>query len=130
MNLISKFFSKPFKKDEPEDVLSVSRVVGPLIDQLANSIFTTYSAELLAGPITYIVPAVWGATKEGELTAMQKEMNGKIAPVVDETIDSFGIRGMTGSQQFALGYLIRGLIISKIIYMIEVVRNQTARRDG
>ncbi|MBF0525685.1 MAG: hypothetical protein HQK56_11385 [Deltaproteobacteria bacterium] len=50
MNLISKFFSKPFKKDEPEDVLSVSRVVGPLIDQLANSIFTTYSAELSAGP--------------------------------------------------------------------------------
>ncbi|MBF0497244.1 MAG: hypothetical protein HQK58_11830, partial [Deltaproteobacteria bacterium] len=55
MKLISKFFSKPVKQDDPEDVLRVSRVVGPLIDQLANTIFTSYSAERLAGAITCIV---------------------------------------------------------------------------
>lgn len=37
--------------------------------------------EIIKMPITYIVPAIWGAKKDGELTAAQKEINEQVAPL-------------------------------------------------
>ncbi len=124
MKILKRLFSRRLKEEGPEDVMRISRVIGPLMDKTAEEIFISYKTRLLSEPIIYIVPAVWGAKKEGELEDTQKEINIKVIPVINELFDALGIRDLNGAQGFAIGFLIRGLIISKITYMIEVVRNR------
>ncbi len=124
MKILRKIFSRRSKKEGPKDVMRISRVIGPLMDKAAEEIFVSYKTRLLSEPITYIVPAVWGAKKEGELEDTQKEINIKVIPVINELFDALRIRGLNGAQEFAIGFLIRGFIISKITYMIEAVRNR------
>ena len=130
MKILRKLFSKRAKKDEPEDVLNLAKTIGPLIDNTASEIFASYKTKLLTEPITYIVPAVWGAKKDGELTATQKEINKQVVPVITKIFESLDVKGLNSAQQFAIGFLIRGLFISKITYMIEVVKNKATDKTN
>ncbi|MBF0530854.1 MAG: hypothetical protein HQK55_16615 [Deltaproteobacteria bacterium] len=114
------------KRDQKEsgDVLSLANRMSSLIDKTAWDIFSTYRLELLAESIAYIVPAIWGARKDGELTPVQKAINDHVEPIIKEIFTSLSIKGMDKPQEFALSFLIRGLIISKITYMIEAFRNR------
>jgi len=109
--------------DSGELMTRVERM-GTLIDQVAVDVFQAFVTELLSRPITYIIPAVWGTKKNGELTSAQKQMNNMIAPVIEDIFKTIDTASLDKSQQFAVGYLIRGLMISKITYMIEKMKNQ------
>ncbi len=74
MEILNRLFSRGVKIDGSEDLMKISKVVGPLIDKTVNDIFVSYREKLVTGPITYIVPAVWGARKEGEPDRTQKEI--------------------------------------------------------
>ena len=124
MKGLGKFFLKSMKKQETEDIMNIARIIGPLIDKTVKEVFDLYKTNLLSEPITYIVPAVWGARKDGELTATQKKINKQIAPVIRNVFDSLQLKSLSGTQEFAIGFLIRGLFISKITYMIEGVKNR------
>lgn len=126
MKLLGKVFSTREKNEEPEDLMEIATVIGPLIDGAAKEIFASHRMKLLTEPLTYIIPAVWGAKKDGELTATQKEINKQIVPVIEQIIQSLRFEELTGAQEFAIGFLIRGLIISKTTYMIEVVKNRVS----
>jgi hypothetical protein len=117
---------KRFRKEqkEPQDLLEIAGAIGPLIDKLVMDLFLAHSQKLMMEPITYIVPAVWGATKGGVLDETQQEMHRLILPSVNKIFELLDLKGLSGSQSFAVGFLIRGYIISKITYMIESFRNQ------
>jgi hypothetical protein len=121
MGLLKKIFSG---KKPSEDITRLSRVIGPLLDKTVNEVFLAHKDVLLTEPITYIVPAVWGASKDGKLTDRQEEINRQIAPVIRETLAVLDISALSESQSFAIGFMIRGLIISKITYMIEALKNK------
>jgi len=123
MKILDRLFSKNKKQQGLEDILSVSRIVRPLIDEVSKEICATYVSEFLVEPITYIVPAVWGVNNGSELTDSQKEMNRMIAPLITGAINQFGFRELTTSQEFAIGYLMRELIISKVIYMVSLLKS-------
>lgn len=101
-----------------------------IIDKTTNMIFISYKEKLLTEPITYIVPAVWGERKDGKLTTIQMEINKKIVPTINSIMDLLELEDLNGAQRFAIGYLIRGLLISKIAYMIEAFRNQDFEENG
>ena len=129
MKILNKLFSRDVKeKKQPEDIMKIARIIGPLIDETAQGIFVAYNDELLTEPMTYIVPAIWGAKKEGELTATQKEIHKKIEPVLNEIIESLVLKEVSEAQKFAIGFIIRGYIISKITYMIEMVKREDHKR--
>jgi hypothetical protein len=109
--------------------MEISNVIGPLIDKVVWEVFVTHREELLAEAITYIVPAVWGAKKDGELTTNQKRINETVAPVIEEIFRSLRMTDLDSSQEFALNYLIRGIIVSKMTYMIEAFRNRLNERS-
>ncbi len=125
MSFLNKIFFKRIKNEKPEDVLKIATIIGPTIDKIVIEVFAAYKKELLAETITYIVPAVWGAKKDGELTTTQKEMNEQIAPVIEEILEEFHSEHISVPQEFAIGFLIRGLIISRITYMNEGTNNRT-----
>ncbi len=101
-----------------------------IIDKTTNMIFISYKEKLLAEPITYIVPAVWGERKDGKLTTIQREINRRIVPTIDSVMETLEFEDLHGAQRFAIGYLIRGLLISKIAYMIEAFKNQDCKENG
>ncbi|MDM8522606.1 hypothetical protein QUF80_04470 [Desulfococcaceae bacterium HSG8] len=120
----SKFFRKPNrKKEENDNVVIFARSIEKAMDETSLEIFREYNEILLMEPNVYIVPAVWGAVKYGELTEVQKEIHEKIFPVISRILDSLYQENLNEVQRFAIGYLVRGLFISKIIYMIEFYRN-------
>ena len=108
--------------------MQIADIIGPLIEKSVWDIFVSYRAELLAEDITFVIPAIWGAKKDGELTAVQKAINVEIVPVIERIFASLDIRGLDSSQDFALNYLIRGLIIAKVTYMIEAFRSRLKDR--
>ena len=104
--------------------MQIADIIGPMIEKAVWDIFVGYRVELLSEDITFVIPAIWGAKKDGELTSTQKAINGQIVPVIKRIFELLDIRDLDSSQEFALNYLIRGLIIAKITYMIEAFRSR------
>jgi hypothetical protein len=127
MKIFQKLFQKKTPIKSPEQLRSITTLIGPGVNRLAMEIFASYWGELIKKPISYIVPAVWGIIEGGELDHTQKEINTTIAPVIKEILEALQVRDMTGEQNFAIRYLVNGYIISKIIYMIDLLRSQTGR---
>jgi len=120
MNIINGIIKK---KKAPEDLARISKIIAPLIDKTANDIFRSHCKELLEKPITYIIPAIWGKDVNGELTLTQAEINDKIVPVMERILGLFEFKNSKGEQEFAFEYLLRGLFVSKITFMIELMKN-------
>ncbi len=106
-------FSMP-KNGESSSILRIKQI----IDETTDTIFSLHKKDLLANPITYIVPAVWGRIKKGELNPKQKNIFLSIETMVRNVIEIMEFDELTDSQRFSIEYLIRGLVISKITYLI------------
>ncbi len=108
--------------------MQIADIIGPMIEKAVWDIFVSYRVELLSEEITFVIPAIWGAKKDGELTATQKAINEQISPVISRIFELLDIRDLDSSQEFALNYIVRGLIVSKITYMIEAFRSKLKDR--
>ncbi|TRZ47873.1 hypothetical protein D4S03_10880 [bacterium] len=128
MKILKEFLAKIKSRKQHKDIMQIADIIGPLIEKAVWDIFVGYRAELLSEPIAFVVPAIWGAKKDGELTAVQKAINEQIVPVIKRIFELLDIRDLDASQEFALNYLIRGLIVSKITYMIEAFRSRLKER--
>jgi hypothetical protein len=120
MNILNRIIKK---KKAPEDLTEISKIIAPLIDKTANDIFMSHFNELLEKPITYIIPAIWGKDVNDEFTSTQQKINDKIAPVMEKILQLFEFKNSSGEQEFAFEYLLRGLFVSKITFMIELKKN-------
>ena len=121
--MFKKLFTKEKPKEIVAEIMSISGVIGPMIDKSVNQIFMKYSIDLLQKPITYIVPAVWGSAISGELTPVQKQIYGEISPLINNVILHFQFKSSEQAQIFAVAYLVRALLISKLTYMVDAVRH-------
>jgi hypothetical protein len=128
LKILKEFLAKIKYRKQNKDIMQIADIIGPMIEKAVWDIFVGYRVELLSEEITFIIPAIWGAKKDGELTATQKAINEKIAPVINRIFELLDIRDLDSSQEFALNYLIRGLIVSKITYMIEAFRSRLKDR--
>jgi len=129
--IIIKFFKRIFLKDNKgkppemsEDIMRVPRVVEPLLNKAALDIVDSYRGRLLIEPVSYIVPAIWGVKEKGKIDKVQKEIYRHITPLIDEIFDSLSLEFQNASQKFTVDYLVKGLIIAKITYMVEALKNQ------
>ena len=96
-----------------------------IIDKTTSMIFNSYKKELLSEPITYIISAVWGKIKQGTLTANQEEIYETISSMVENIMGILELDELNEAQIFAIEYFIRGLVISKITYLIEAFKNRS-----
>ncbi len=112
------------KGGQPDDIMEVPRLLEALINRAALQIVENYKDKLMSEPATYIVQAVWGAIEKGEIDKNQKEIYSTIAPVVREINSSLKTKNLLASQKFTIEYLIKGLIISKVNFMMEVLKNR------
>ncbi|HEX7534031.1 MAG TPA: hypothetical protein VF343_02155 [Syntrophales bacterium] len=128
LKILKEFLAKIKSRKQHKDIMQIADIIGPMIEKAVWDIFVGYRVELLSEEITFIIPAIWGAKKDGELTATQKAINEKIAPVINRIFELLDIKDLDSCQEFALNYLVRGLIVSKITYMIEAFRSRLKDR--
>lgn len=113
-------FSMIINDENGSEILKIKEI----IDDTTNEIFISHKAEFMSEEITYIVPAVWGKIRHGKLTDTQLEINGKIDDVITDIIQMLDLKDLNDLQEFAFEYLVRGLIISKITYLIEASKHR------
>jgi len=106
-----------FSMSNSDDSSSILRIK-QIIDETTDTIFSIHKKDLLTNPITYIIPAVWGRVKKGDLNPKQKNIFLSIETMVRNVIEIMEFDELTDSQRFSIEYLIRGLVISKITYLI------------
>ena len=104
--------------DESSSILRIKEI----IDETTDTIFSLHKKDLLNNPITYIIPAVWGRNGNEDLNPKQKNIFLSIKSMVKDVIDIMEFDDLTDSQRFSIEYLIRGLVISKITYLIASYR--------
>ena len=122
-------FSDKNAKKSP-DPMRIARIVSPMMDDLVKDIFNQFGVRLLHESITYIVPAIWGATKDGELSDIQCQIHDQVAPIISRVVDILNIRTLTEEQRFAIEYFIRGMLIGRLTYMTEAAKNEIQARTG
>ena len=114
----------PFSsKDTDRDRTAILHIK-EIIDNTTYRIFTCYQKELLSEPITYIIPAVWGKIKQDRLRESQKEINRTIDSMIADIINELEFDALKDVQRFAVEYFLKGLVISKITYLIEAFKNR------
>ena len=122
MGLIRHLIGR-FSKEEKPDITRLGKSMGDRVDRLAHEIFVSHRSVLFFEHATFIVPAVWGAKKEGILTSVQKDINGRVEPVIRELMMDLDLEEPSDAQKFAVEFMIRGLLITKITYMLELGKN-------
>lgn len=110
--------------DDTAKLLSISKVLEKMIHHTANDIFNTYQDKFLIMEVTYIVPAVWGVIKNGELDETQKEIYKKTNKLVEDSITTFFLKESAEPQAYAIRYLVNMTIIYCISYLIETTKNK------
>ena len=128
LKILREFLGRIRSRKQYRDIMQIADIIGPMIEKAVWDIFVSYRVELLSEEITFVIPAIWGAKKDGELTATQKAINEQISPVISRIFELLDIRDLNSSQEFALNYIVRGLIVSKITYMIEAFRSKLKDR--
>ncbi len=103
------------KKEGPGELRRITKVVRPLITTTASRIFLAFEGELLARPMEYIVPAIWGAAKDEDLDDTQRAVRLLAQRTVSTAADALQIECLDRAQQFCIEFFVRELLISKII---------------
>ncbi|MBN1850597.1 MAG: hypothetical protein JW932_18655 [Deltaproteobacteria bacterium] len=102
------------------DILRIKEI----IDKTTDMIFSAYRDSLLSEPNTYIVQAVWAKNHKGKLSPNQKKIKKRIASMMNDIMEILDLKDINESQTFSIEYLIKGLAVSKISYLIEAFKNK------
>ena len=117
------------KNRPPEDascqdgeLTEMSRKIDSIINQVTLEIVTVYKDELLRQPVEYIAPAIWGAKMDGALDPAQQGIFSVASTAEQEIVRIFNVTALSREQRFALQYLVKWLMISRIAHMREILR--------
>jgi len=112
------------EKTNFDENLKVMRDTRKEIDAITREVFRSHFARLIEEPLSYIVYAVWGTKNNGTLTSDQKAINNKIEHIIKKLEPILKLNSLGSSQKFAIQYIMRELIITKLVFMVEMLREK------
>ncbi|GEM_PF-6942672 len=112
------------KPGEIDELLKVMRETRSEIDEVTSEIFQASHARLMSEPLSYIVYAVWGIRKNGNLTSDQKAINDKIEPLIMKLSPLLKLDLLDDPQKYAIQCILREMIITKLIFMTEMCKEK------
>jgi hypothetical protein len=124
MGLWDLFKKKPQNAQASVSPTVLAAQISPLLDELNHKLFLEHQSSLMREPIDYVVPAVWGAKKDGRLTPEQQEMHQKTLPFIQKVLGIIALDDLSESQKFAVDFLLRGLIINRLTYTVVMAHNR------
>lgn len=122
MNPLKKLFFGRKRKEQA--INGICRTINPMIDRVCDEVMLEHKDSLIKEEPSFVVYAVWGAGREEGLTEIQSAINRKVLPVINSVISELDIKDLDPDQQYAIEYLIRGLVITKLLFMTEMLKNR------
>ena len=116
-------------KEDDSNVITVSNKIDSCINAIALEIFSSYKNELLSAQREFIFSAVWGFNRDKELTKSQNDIYNRINRVILTISEILGIDNLKKSQRVVIEYLVRNLIIMKLLFMIELLWNNLKTKE-
>lgn len=110
--------------DETQVLLSIGKDIEALINDTINTIVARHKDTFAVNDNTYIIPAVWGAVKDGELDQTQKQIYEEVNALVENVLTTLKIPELSRPQKFAIRYLVNRILIYNISFMNEAARNR------
>jgi hypothetical protein len=123
MTFFKNIFGKSNKPSAADPSLKAKNI-SKLIEKKVNEIFFKHHLLFIDKDNDFIVFSVWGARMDGELTPFQKETGSDITLFINNIIKHLGLDSKNEELKFAIGYLIRDMLISKLVYMTEFLRTR------
>ena len=71
-------------EEATDNVCEIAGAIGRGIHAQAGKIFESHPLELLNEPPTFVAPAVWSLTIDGEPTPLQRRIRERVPPIIEE----------------------------------------------
>jgi len=110
---------------EPMPMTSSFSELETVINKTAILLFSRYRSVLLQAHASYIVQAIWGKETQSVLDPTQTEIHKMLEPVIQGIIDEYSTNDEVAEQLSGFEYILRGLFLYKIAYMIQIYDNNT-----
>ncbi len=110
--------------------LRLTRIFEDILQHTCMDIFAAYRSVFLTESIAYTVAAIWGSQKWEKITTTQLEINSRVNPAVEQMQLALDSEKLDQEQAFVREYMIRGIIITKILYMIELYKKIMLTKEG
>ena len=118
--LLQKVFPGRKETSHSKDLGEITRVIRPLIQNETFDMLYSHGIGFMNAPINCVVPAVWGIKEDGRLTPDQQEIKVRVQKIVERVIAALDVEGLNSSQRFAIGFLVRELIIARLLLFIQI----------
>jgi hypothetical protein len=113
--LIMKLQNDLGNKQWNQDFRRITKVVRPMIFDNVKFMFSQFEEQIITNSIEYIIFAIWGPMPENRLDKCQQFMYMNAQALVMKAVDALEIDNLDGAQGFYLAFLIREIIVHKII---------------
>ena len=111
--------------------LKLTRKIRPLITSTIGTICTAHPLSIYAEPINYFTFAIWGSQKFQEFDSVQKEINTKCRTLEKDILDILQLQTVSPEQQYAIQFLIRELVLARLGYSAEIMKNYiSCKKNG
>ena len=117
------------KPKKSQDILSIARKCGPAMDQMVLRIFELQGSQIMQADNNYLVHAIWGVRQGAPLDHTQEYINREFKNTFQVLIRALDLGDLSDAQEYALGYLIRDLAITKLVYMAEKAKSSPGGRS-
>lgn len=128
--LLQKVFARRKETSHSADLGEITRVIRPLIQNETFDMFYSHGIGFMDAPINCVVPAVWGIKEDGRLTPDQQEINMRVQKIVERVIAALDVERINSSQRFAIGFLVRELIIARLLLFIQIFNGELTAQTG
>ena len=89
---MSETQTRPALIEGETDKRKITCIIRPILHRLTSELLEAYAIQLLIEPDDYIVPAIWGAKKNGELDDVQRQIHDRINSSVMQIRDMCYLR--------------------------------------
>ncbi|HOI73630.1 MAG TPA: hypothetical protein PLO63_05720 [Syntrophales bacterium] len=104
------------------NINSMTMRIEQQINDVVHEIFNEYGNILLESNTEYLIESVWGVGIRKDLNEVQNSIHEKIIPVIDDVFNILMIKEISQAQILSIYYLVRSLITSRLMHMIDLLR--------
>ncbi len=113
-----------------ENIMAMARTILTNSETIINRIFDDHKMGLLDKDPDYVIYSIFGMNVKRALTEEQMAIHRKIDPVICRMIDALEIQHLSASQKMAILFIVRLMMAHKLLFMIELFKNETSRQSA
>lgn len=126
MKILQNLFSRKNKAGfvDEKEMMSHTRAILEISEKALLRIFDNHKQELLDKDRNYIIESICGTTGHGPLTEQQKAIHNQVSSAINGIYDLLRIDVLPQEQQQTILFIVRYMIVMKIMFMIELLKNK------